>query len=187
MAKKPQTVRFPRFHEIRAAQLHEEFLQGNRIALFQCMHLWREESHAFDSLPGWVMEAWGKVGADFYQSCIDNAMQSKRPPSLDIVAGLRTGKQKATHAWKQANRVSKSKTVRAYVDNIVAKAKNQSTPHQYVHKDAHGAVHVLNARGQLSEHFLHHVAERFNVGTGSGKRLASRAPSMKKLLGLAEK
>ncbi len=144
-----EIVRDRRDCDVMADRFHTEFLQGDSLALFQCMGMWQEEGQPFSSLPTWVIDAWAQIGVTYYRETVewienearewvekeiaakagkkpsnkgrDEARPSrlKKPPSFEKIAGISRG-QGQPNAWKWG----KERYMQDYFDAVVAKAKS---------------------------------------------------------------
>lgn len=146
-----------------ARQLHQNFLDGNKLAPFECAAMWRgERSGAWEdvpenhksqreplpaaTLPEWVIEALAySVGAEYYDRTLEwleeNAARTKSDkrdePSLTRIAGL-TGNQKQLDAWKLANREARGAAFREAYHHLVARARGEESPPSAIDRRVNG-------------------------------------------------
>ena len=143
-----EIVRDRQYCDVKADQLHTEFLQGDSLALFRCMDMWQEEKQPFSSLPTWVIDEWAQIGVTYYRERVEwienearewveyeaakkagkkpsekdlnenKPKRKKKPRSFEKIAGISRGQRKPT-AWKSG----KDNTMQVYFDAIVTKAK----------------------------------------------------------------
>jgi hypothetical protein len=137
------------------------------LAVFECLALWESEDLPFQTLPGWAIEEWGKIGSAYYQACITSHVDNrKRLPRFERLVGL-SGTKGKPNEFRSADLSERAKSFKTVYDLICTAARN-SEPEYQVCEDSDGKqVKVLDGRGRPTRKFTITLARKFGISGNS--------------------
>ncbi len=145
-----------------ARSIEQRFRDGSPLAVFECLDLWENEGLPFQTLPGWAIEEWGKIGLAYYKACIASHLDNKKLPRFEQLARLGGTKGKPDE-FRVADISEKAKSFKTVYDLICTAARNGEPEYQTWEDSAGKPVKVLNRRGRPTQEFTVTIVRTFGV------------------------
>ena len=146
-----------------ARSIELRFRKGSRLAVFECLALWKAEGLPFQTLPGWAIEELGKIGSVYYEACIASHLKNKKNlPRFEQFAGLGGTKGKPDE-FRVADISEKAKSFKTIYDLICTAAANGEPEYQTWEDSAGKPVKVLDRRGRPTREFTVTIVRTFGV------------------------